>query len=101
MRVYISGPITGQEDTAKDRFFKAQCDIWDAYGVTTEIINPHGIGERAAEYAELTHEEFMKISFTLMDICNAVYFLDGWQDSKGCQQEHIYALNTGMEVLNE
>ena len=100
MRVYISGPITGTTD-AEYRFQMAANSMKTLYGLDTEVINPYEVGEAASERAELTHEEYMKISLALMDICDAVYFLNGWENSKGCQQEHIYALNTGMEVLHE
>lgn len=101
MRVYISGPITGRDkDETKQRFTKAAMYIIFNYGPDTEIINPAIIGDAVSSEANPTHEEFMKISFALMDICNAVFFMPGWEDSDGCRQEWIYAHNTMMRVLS-
>lgn len=101
MRVYISGPITGHEENAETRFCNAAIDIEKKFGRETEIINPLLVGGAAAETAKLTHSEFMKISFTLMDLCDAVYFMDGWEKSAGCHQEWIYAQNRNMKVVRE
>lgn len=101
MRVYISGPITGQEKTAYDRFLKAEVKIWRAYGHETETINPEKIGEALGRHAELTHAEYMKISFEVMKLCDAVYFMPGWSKSKGCQEELTWAQNLGMTILEE
>ena len=98
MRIYISGPITGQEDTAKDRFKIAEYILQKRYA-GAEIINPCSVNAEAAHAAELTHDEYMKISFTLMDLCDAVYFMGGWEKSKGCQMEHVYAENRSMKIL--
>lgn len=97
MRVYISGPITGHEEDAKERFRKTAdyvMNIMDA-----ETINPELIGRAAAENADLDHEEYMEIAFTLLRMCDAIYLMPGWEDSRGCQMEKVYAENRGMKVM--
>lgn len=29
-----------------------------------------------------THGEYMRMSFELLDLCDAIYMLDGWEESK-------------------
>jgi hypothetical protein len=99
MRVYISGPITGHEEDAKERFRKTAdyvMNIMDA-----ETIDPELIGRAAAENADLDHEEYMEIAFTLLRMCDAIYLMPGWEDSRGCQMEKVYAENRGMKILTE
>lgn len=45
-----------------------------------------------------TYEEYMKIAFTLLEMCDAIYMLDGWQQSKGANREYGYALGKGMKI---
>ena len=98
MRIYISGAITGHEDTAEERFRTASMLLKAAYS-DAEIVNPWRIGQKIAYTAKPTHEEFMHISFALMDICDSVYFIPGWGVSDGCQKERKYAEEKGMVIL--
>ena len=36
--------------------------------------------------------------FLLKD-CDAMILCDGWQDSKGCQEEYAYAKDNGIRVI--
>ena len=101
MRVYISGPISGhdRDDTLK-RFARAEMYVRIiADDSSVEIVNPLKVGRVLEQNANLKHEEYMKISFALMDLCDAVYFLEGWEHSNGCSEEWIYAQNTNMRII--
>ena len=50
---------------------------------------------------DFTHEDYMKISFALLDMCKTIYMLDGWKDSCGACQEYGYALAKGYSILFE
>lgn len=99
MRIYISGPITGHEKTARWNFADAVKTVFNAYGTDTEIINPFEIGKEAGFMANLTHTEYMEMSFLLMTFCDAIYFMPGWENSKGCKMERIYAENRKMKII--
>lgn len=99
MRVYLSGAITGKEDTAGKRFLAATLDVFERCGYGTEIINPWAVGTIAAANANLSHKDFMNLSFALMELCDAAYFMPGWKESEGCNMERIYAQNMGMTIL--
>ena len=93
-RVYISGPITGTEDYM-ERFQRAEEDLKRS---GFDIINPARI---MGQLPELEHGECMKICLTLMDLCDGVYFLRGWRDSKGCSIEFEYAYEHEMAIFFE
>ena len=99
MRIYISGPISKRPNDALERFAAAKKDIIDTYGPEVEFIDPLDIGNATSNNANLTQDEFMKISYTLMELCDSIYFMDGWQDSIGCKQEYIYAQNRHMTII--
>ena len=93
-RIYISGPISGTKDYV-ERFGKAGLKLMiEGYNV----INPACI---AAVIPHLTYEEYMKLDLKLMDMCEAVYMLKGWQESKGANREYGYALAKDMIIIYE
>ena len=100
MRVYISGAITGQEDTARERFHSAEEEVKRIFGRDVEYINPYEVGEVAAVNAEtLTHSDYMGISIGLMFACDTIYMMSGWEKSRGCQLEREYAEIHKMKII--
>lgn len=100
MRVYICGPITGHEADADARFRKAAVDVLRICGNETEFINPLIVGKAANYAANLNNGDFMQISYTLMKLCDAIYMMDGWDQSNGCRLEWLYAQILNLEVVN-
>lgn len=95
MRVYISGQITGTNDFM-ERFKEAE-DRLASGGMS--VINPAHANSYMPE--DTTHEEYMKVSFCLLDMCDAIYMMDGWEDSKGANREYGYALAKGKAIMFE
>lgn len=98
MRVYISGPITGREQDAALRFEQAERAIHKRY--RCETINPERIGRYAAMCAGLSQEDYMHLALAEMEICDAVYFMEGWQRSAGCKTEYAYAIARNMRFID-
>lgn len=98
MRIYLSGPITGREEDYIERFAAAQKEALEKHP-GAELINPAKVMQHMGDHAQLTHQNYMDVSLTLMDMCTHVWLMDGWQDSAGCGAEVMYALETGKEIL--
>ena len=49
--------------------------------------------------AGFDYEDYTKICFAMIDVCDAVYMLDNWQDSPGAMREHEYARHTGKAIM--
>lgn len=84
-RVYISGKINGTTDFM-ERFARAEEKLKsEGYAV----LNPTYANSYMPE--DTTWEECMKVSITLLSMADAIYMLNGWEDSKGACFEYEYA----------
>lgn len=85
-KVYISGRITGLLlNDAAERFQKAE-DYLIAQGYS--VINPMKLGHKpGASWAECMALDLKE----LITSCNAIFFLNNWQDSTGATLERELA----------
>lgn len=95
MKVYISGPITGTVGYM-ERFQEIENKM-AAAGIVA--INPAKVNAQLPN--TLSHAEYMKTSLAMLDMCEAIYMLDGWQQSKGCSIEFEYAYENGISIYFE
>lgn len=95
MRVYISGPITGTNDYM-ERFAAAEEKLKkDGYSV----INPAKVNSMMPK--DTTYEEYMRMSFTMLDMCEVIYMMKGWEKSSGANREYGYARAKEHTVMME
>ena len=95
MRIYISGAITNCPDYM-ERFKKAEKELQHC---GYEVINPALVNSNLPK--STTHEEYMRMSFVMLDMADSVFMMDGWQKSCGASQEYGYAVAKGKPVLFE
>lgn len=85
MKVYISLPITGhdiEEVEARLIFAKA---VLEKKGHTP--VSPLDVSDNP----DASYAEHMGRDIAALLECDAVVFLEGWQESKGCTLEHAAA----------
>ena len=44
--------------------------------------------------AGFEYEDYMKVCFSMIDVCDEVHLLQNWEDSEGAKREFSYALAT-------
>ena len=88
---YISGPITGLEKEVYTQNFASAADIVSNF---FEPIIP-------IFDAPLEWHEYMEIDLAILSLCEAIYMMKGWKDSKGAKVEHLKAKIKGMNIYYE
>lgn len=84
MKIYIAGKITGDPDYKK-KFAEAE---------TALVRKGHSVMNPAwqNEGKDFNYEDYMQVSETMQRICEAVFFLPDWKDSKGAKKEYERAV---------
>ena len=89
MKVYIAGKITGNPDYKK-QFAEAEADLRSAGYITMNpAVLPDGF----------EWNEYMNICFKMIDVCDAVFFINNWIDSRGARMEYQYAGLNRKELM--
>ena len=95
-KYYLSHPYTGNETeniaSARRKKVMIQASCMDAL-----VINPLDFFLDLDEV--LTHAEVLEKAIFLLKDCDAMILCAGWQDSKGCQEEYVYAKENGIRVI--
>ena len=83
MLIYISGAITN------DPYYRRKFETAKTWLMKKghAVINP---AEVADTLPILKHDQYMHIDKSLIDICDAVYFLKDWGSSRGAKEEYNY-----------
>ena len=102
MKVFISGPVSGHPDY-KEKFKEIELKLAEQ---GYSVINPSAIldldanGESNVDHLS-KYQENMNNCYELIDECDAIFHMNEWNKSHGCQQEHRYATIKGKILMYE
>lgn len=92
MKIYIAGKISGEPR------LKMQQKFFDAAEQLSAKGHKPFIPSILPDYPDVPHDDYLHICFAMIDVCDAVYMLSDWQQSKGARQELQYAADTRKEI---
>ena len=89
--IYIAGPITGIVNF-KEKFEAAEIDLKERGFIP---MNPARLS------GGFKHSEYMSICYAMINVCDTVYLLLDWQESKGAVMEFNYAREKHKDIIRE
>lgn len=93
--IYISGKITGTDDYLY-RFGRAEKQLMS---MGYDVINPARVNNQLP--TNTTYQQYMKMSMCMLQMCDTIYMLKGWEDSNGAMLEYNYAKNNKYKIIKE
>lgn len=103
--IYISLPITGQEETYEQRLDAAVEYVKAKYPEYAWIVTPKELAEDLEKFhKDIYHTMPNYKDYLLNDIkeiseCDAIFMCKNWSHSKGCQAEYAFASAIGIDIL--
>ncbi|MDK9364193.1 DUF4406 domain-containing protein [Lelliottia wanjuensis] len=89
-RIYIAGPMTGIPEYNRPAFFDAAAQLVDrGHTVLNPATLPNG----------LTQPQYMDICCAMLRCADAVFLLEGWEQSAGARAERALAEKLELGVI--
>ena len=101
-KIYISLPMSGQEDTIWERYVKAELELKKKFGNDIEIKGPYNIRDfKAPENFKYDRDWCYYMAKDVEDLLrsDAIYLTKGWSKSKGCRVEKAISIEMGKEII--
>lgn len=90
MKVYIAGPMTNKFLLNRPRFYLEHLKLkLKGYKVMNPAVLPLGF----------SNDQYMTIAIAMLQACDRVYLLKGWEKSKGANLEVTYAKMRNKEII--
>lgn len=89
MTIYIAGKMTGEKCYNFPKFYEVEEML---------LSNGHKVLNPAKIPIMPKYEMYYPINKAMLDGADAIYMLDGWEDSKGAVKEYEYAIEKGLLI---
>lgn len=95
--IYIAGSYSAETREERDQNIavaEAMAQVLLAHGYA--VICPHTMTHGWEDAPNLTREDFIQNDLRIMENCDMVFLVDGWQDSEGARREMKRAMELGI-----
>ena len=100
--IYISIPITGQEDTYEQRLDEAVEYVGEKYPEYDRIITHKYVADGLKERLEPiipTYKDYLYEDIGVIKVCDAIFMCNGYYNSRGCLAELAFADAIGITIF--
>ena len=100
--IYISLPISGNEDTYEQRLDEAVEYVKEKYPKYDRIITPKYVADGLNERLEPiipTYKDYLYEDIGVIKVCDAIFMCNGYYNSRGCLSELAFADAIGLTIL--
>jgi len=97
MKIFISQPMRG----------KSQEQIYAERARVVAELKAIGLEEMDSFVTDKSPTDgntalwFLGASFQILSKADGVYFMDGWQEARGCRLEHEAAVAYGLKIIHD
>lgn len=102
MKIYVSGAVTGVTDYT-GKFYNKTFHLNDKnnqYGLY--FINPIEMNSQFDNAKEpISYDDFMKLCYTELALCDGIYMMNGWRKSFGANRELGFAVGQKKKIFLE
>jgi hypothetical protein len=103
--IYVAGKYSGKDydeidlniNTARSAAIKLLAKRW---AVITPHLNTYHM-EDVEHHIGFKHGDWLKMDLVILERCDAIFMLRGWEDSKGATMEHNFAKEQGLKIYYE
>lgn len=99
MLLYVSGPYMGKGEEATERNIqvarKVAMELW---GRGHAAICPHANTAHFERECDVTWEDYLRGDLLMIERCDGLVMLPGWENSRGAKMEKMHAEELGLPI---
>ena len=95
MKVYISGRMEGLPPERVQKHFAEAQEYLTTEGFI--VMNPDCLRMCPG----FDYDDYMSIDLAMLERCDAIYMLEGWEESGGARKELIFAFEHDKKIMLE
>ena len=96
MKIYVSGAVTGVKDyvavfSNKTCYLNKKNNQYGLYFINPVAMNSQFDRRDINNNEFLNYDDFMKLCYTELELCDGIYLMNGWRNSMGANRELGFA----------
>ena len=106
MKIYVSGAVTGIKDykyifSNKTWHLNQTNNKYGLYFINPVVMNSQFDRRDIDNNELLSYDDFMKLCYTELEVCDGIYLMKGWRNSMGANRELGFAKGQKKKIFLE